>query len=151
MQPGEFSTKIADQLFSAHPEWRPLAKWLPPSDGDHAYLYVEVPSPESADLAHPLYITTENSEVTVGIDYYHSHFDEFEEQSRDSESPDALNFIDGVISEEICLCSWWDDDQWRGSSQCRIAESPEALGISGPFNKLRIRSWRGSYDRDTGA
>jgi len=70
-----FSLSSAEELFTAFPQWRSLAR-TEVAAGGSPYLVLEVTPPPTADVEHGLVIDTSNEELTVGFDCYHSHFDE---------------------------------------------------------------------------
>jgi hypothetical protein len=139
-----FARRFADALFSRHPDWRLLAN----VDGDKAdCLIVSIEAPAEAASAGPLLITADD-EVTVGFDFYHSHFDwppMFEEMDT---AVNALSFIEAILSDEIGVVSYWNGDAWQASSIFERAEAEETVHPSGA-TRVRRRSWRGSLNSDT--
>jgi hypothetical protein len=86
----------------------------------------------------------------VGFDWYHSHFQHWTGDGDDFMPQTALQFVKQVIDERIAIVSWWEGGEWRGSSRL------EAGGVPGPpswqahYDRIRVRSWRGSLDADIG-
>jgi hypothetical protein len=145
----QFSAEVAEEIFASYPEWKPFARVEESSDGT-MYLYVEVPSPALAQVEHGLTINTDNEEVTVSFDFYHSHFDSWKVREPDFEHQAALLFVQAVLSEEVAVASWWQGQEWRGSCQVFAGESPTP-GVTQDFNRIRVRSWRGKRNEDRDA
>jgi hypothetical protein len=144
----EFSTSAAEGIFASYPEWRAHAR-EETHDGE-TYLVVEVPTPSSANVEHGLRIETYNSEFTVSFDFYHSHFDTWNVREVGSEHEAALPFVQAIISENVGVASWWRDTEWRGSTQFDRGERPQ-FQYAKDYNRLRLRSWRGSLNVDCDA
>jgi hypothetical protein len=139
-------------LFAAFPGWRRFARTETAEDGG-AYTVIEVPAPVAAKVEHGLFIDTSNQEVTVGFDFYHSHFDDWVGDVDCVGTQAALEFIKQVISERVAVVSWWNDDTWCGSVQIEAGTTPEVPSWAAPgsYNRIRIRSWKGSYNVDRDA
>jgi hypothetical protein len=63
----KFSAEVARTLFAEYPDWKRFAT---ATDG---FLYVGVPSPAPAS-SEKLQVRTEDNELTVSFDGWHSHF-----------------------------------------------------------------------------
>ncbi|WP_140637625.1 hypothetical protein [Methylibium rhizosphaerae] len=147
-----YSLTSAEQLFAAFPEWRSLARSEQAEDGS-SYLIVEVPPPAEANVQHGLVIDTSNDEVTVGFDCYHSHFDEWVGDGEHFGTLAALDFIKQIVSERVSVVSWWFNEEWRGSAQLEagVPPQPPSWDHAGSFNRIRVRSWKGSFNADISA
>jgi hypothetical protein len=143
-----FSLAAANEIFDAFPKWRALAR-EEPADNGNSFLVVEVTPPASSNVEHGLVIDTDNEEITVGFDCYHCHFDTWVGDGEHFGTQAALEFVKQIISERVSVVSWWHDDKWRGSSQLAAGASPEQPSWQSSFNRVRIRSWKGSYNADT--
>jgi len=145
----QFSAAIADEIFASYPEWRSRAREETAQDGS-TYLYVEVPAPAAANTTHGLEINTDNEEVTVSFDFYHSHFDCWKVRDHGFEHQAALPFVQAVLSERVAVASWWLDERWCGSCQLTADEEPDLTDVR-DFNRIRVRSWQGSRNEDRDA
>jgi len=145
----QFSATVAEEIFASYPEWRSRAREEDAQDGS-TYLYIEVPAPAAADTTHGLEINTDNEEVTVSFDFYHSHFDRWKVQQPGFEHQAALPFVQALLSESVAVASWWQGEQWCGSCQLAAGEEPE-LTVAQEFNRIRVRSWQGSRNEDRDA
>lgn len=146
-----FSMKFADQLFRAYPDWRRFARIKSGAVGDGGVLVVEVPPPPEAKVNYGLVITTDNDEVTVGFDHYHSHFDwpvRFDEPTEPTINPMA--FIAAILAEQIAVASWWEGETWVGSAMLSSGEEPEKFAPPRAIT-VRVRSWKGTLNRDSDA
>jgi hypothetical protein len=162
-----FSRSFCELLFAQYPQWRSLTTNRREC-GEHDYAMTFVPPPAEADLSDELWISTENSEVTVGIDYFHQHFNPWNIGSPPGGTAEwdervaALHFIHAIIGEELALVSLMMDDRclgaWPEIRTAAIALTPETLSPENsvwmplpedrPAKTLRIRSWNGTLNRD---
>jgi hypothetical protein len=140
-----FSRRVAERLFEEHPEWAPSARLEVDDDGDQ-YLVVEVTPPVEANVDHPLLITTNDEEVTIGLDYYHCHFSDF--TGSGDPALDGLAFLRAVVSDDVAVVSWWNGETWVGSSLLKRDNELNPMPHNPPFDCVRIRSWRGTRNRD---
>jgi hypothetical protein len=147
----EYSRRFAAVLFAAHPEWREFASVDTIEGGDEGALLIEVSPAHPRDIKGPLYVSTDGEEITVGFDIHHTHFDRFANDEEAEAFSEALAFIADLLAECVAVISWWDGDVCRGSTS--FATGTEAGTPSLPRNAktARIRSWRGTYDRDIAA
>lgn len=145
-----FSLSTADEIFTAFPEWQAFAR-EEQADGGSSFLIIKVTPPLEADVEHGLVVDTQNQEVTVGFDYYHSHFDQWVGDGDDFGPEAALEFVKQILNEEVAIVSWWQDEQWRGSSPLEAGASPQPPSWKTSFNRVRIRSWKGTLNADFSA
>lgn len=146
----DFSGATAEQIFAAFPEWRTLARIEQADDGTSFLVIMVSPSP-AAQVEHGLFISTANGEVTVGFDHYHSHFDEWVGDGDHFGVQAALEFVKQILDERIAVVSWWFNEEWRGSAQQEVSSPPDVPDWSTTFNRIRVRSWNGTFNADTGA
>lgn len=141
------SRSFAIHLLAVYPEWSPFVRRHRLAGDDHHHIVVEVPAPDSADLASPLTIHTDNGEVTVDFDYYHEHFGwpPEREPATSWESPMAL--IASILDEGLATASGWDHEEWLGSWLVEQGQDPLAQSTS-LMTWVRVRSWRGSRNHD---
>jgi hypothetical protein len=133
-----FSQQLADVLLGAYPEWQRFLRRA--VDGSFTVL---VACPSAADIQNPLIVTTERGEVTIEIDYCHSHFDWPEGWPGPFTNP--LQFISAILSDEIATVSYWKEGKWAGSTYIGPLDDVDLNGFSG---RVRVRSWRGTRNRD---
>ena len=143
----DFSRRFARTLLAAFPDWQAYAV-VGEADDDGGVLLVEVPSPPSAAEKHPLRISTEDDEITVGFDYYHTHLNPYTKDEEAERFREALSFIHDLVSENICVASWWSGEDWRGSTTVDTRSLPVAPSWAQSAERLRVRSWCGTHDRD---
>lgn len=143
------SLNAASELFALFPQWRSLARTEKDEDGSE-FLIVEVTPPSEANVEYGLTIDTAGGEVTVGFDYYHSHFDEWVGDGEHFGTKAALEFIRQIVSEEVAVASWWNGEEWKGSTQVAAGEKPNMTWMA-DFDRIRVRSWKGSLNADVAA
>jgi hypothetical protein len=146
------SLAAAEQLFAEFPEWRALARPETAENGTE-FLVIEVAPPPQAMVDHGLVIDTSNDEVTVGFDCYHSHFDDWVGDGEHFGTQAAIEFIKQIVSERTVVVSWWQGEEWRGSAQLEAGAPPAVpeWATQAQYDRVRIRSWRGTFNADTDA
>ena len=146
------SLTTAEQLFAEFPDWRALARTETAEDGAE-YLVIEVPPPPQAMVEHGLVIDTSNEEITVGFDSYHSHFDDWVGDGEQFGTEAVIEFIKQIISERTAVVSWWQGEEWRGSAQLEAGTKSAApsWAAQGQYDRVRIRSWLGTFNANTDA
>lgn len=145
-----FSISSANEIFAAFPEWQAVAREGQADDGS-SFLVIEINPPVEADVECGLVIDTSNQEITVGFDCYHSHFDKWVGDGNHFGTQAALHFVEQIVSEQVAVISWWQGEQWRGSSQLEAGAPPEQPQWQTHFDRIRIRSWKGSFNADINA
>ncbi|MDH5828911.1 hypothetical protein QFW80_00030 [Luteimonas sp. M1R5S18] len=145
-------SEAAKELFVEFPEWTEFVSWEAADDGTR-YLVIQVPAPPMADVEHGLHIDTSNNEVTVGFDFYHSHFDDFIGDGEHFGTKAALEFIRQIVSERVAIVSWWSGETWKGSTQVEAgaAASIPSWSAASDIDRVRVRSWQGALNYDGGA
>jgi len=145
-------SKAAKELFCEFPQWRDFTRSEVADDGTQ-FLVIHVPAPSEANVEHGLFIDTSNSEVTVGFDCYHSHFDDFIGDGEHFGTKAALEFIKQIISERVAVVSWWAGETWRGSAQLEAGATPiiPSWTTASDMDRVRVRSWNGALNYDGGA
>jgi hypothetical protein len=139
-----------EALLEVFPEWRAVASREVDEWGSE-YVVVYVEAPPEADVQRGLRIDTADDEVTVAFDFYHEHFDDWAGQSGPGETQSALQFVQQIVEERVAVVSWWRDDQWAGSSVTEAGvppEPPESRTWTVPPNRVRVRSWSGTFNLD---
>lgn len=145
-----YSRQMARELFSVFPDW---ARFLRVVTEDRLNFFcVEVP-PLPAAKNGPLGITSQyNDEITVYFDSCHRHY------ATILPSPDepvgAISFIQQLLNEELAVVSYLcsgdsliKDGVFSGDA-IPVAEIPNANYEYYYANAMRVRSWKGTYDRE---
>jgi len=143
------SLNAASELFAIFPQWRSLARTEKGEDGTE-FLIVDVTPPPEANVEYGLTIDTAGDEITVGFDYYHSHFDAWVGDGEHFGTKAALGFIRQIVAEEVAVASWWKGEKWKGSTQVAAGEMPKMTWIA-DFDRMRVRSWKGNLNADVAA
>jgi hypothetical protein len=138
-----FSVGFATALFAVYPEWESVAEMDSDSGQTGHYLLLRVQPPKGARAAHPLIIHSDNDEVTVGFDHYHSHFD----WPPADEEAGPLKFIQDILDERLAVLSFWDGEQWKGSYVLSAGADKSKHGAPGADRAI-VRSWKGSLDAE---
>ncbi|MDD5718054.1 MAG: hypothetical protein RBT60_07420 [Candidatus Krumholzibacteria bacterium] len=144
----DHSRLFAQQLFREFPDWLAFARFDPYEDFEKEALLVEVPRPVG-DGRHGLFITTSEWEIAVGFgENFHTRFGVSGRDDTEDFRRCALDFIRDFVAERLVLVTAHEGDQWLGA----WIEKPDEQKLSpaeiGPGESLRIRSWRGTFDRE---
>lgn len=136
------SRAFAKALLAEFPEWEPhlrLAAWPGVAPGT---LEVEVPPPHRA--GSPLYIDTNNAEVTVTFAGWHEHYGSWTGDAEDAATRHALEAVREIVDERRLAVLAMDGDRWRQSWSVAPGQRVETRH----GDLTRVRSWRGTYDAD---
>jgi hypothetical protein len=144
-----FSEGAADEFLAAFPEWRQFARSERRDDGS-SYFVLQINPPAAAAVDHGLLVHTDNEEITVGFDFYHSHFDSMVGDGAHFGTAAAVEFVRRITREQVAVASWWLDDSWAGSAQIEAGAQPDPKFVKA-YNRIRVRSWNGTFNADTHA
>ncbi|MBX3412996.1 MAG: hypothetical protein KF708_09940 [Pirellulales bacterium] len=136
----EFSQQFADRLFARYHDWRGL--WS--ARVGATVLELEIPCPNPNARTGPC-INSDCDELTVGFDQYHTHFFGRDDESN---SQDALEFIDAILAEEMVILIYHKGGEWLKSMAVRLIDfwPPPDPGVT-----RIVRSWNGSLDAEWSA
>jgi hypothetical protein len=128
----DFSQRFADVLFARYPEWRQFIE-----EGETSFsLMVPAINP---NIKSGLYIDTIDEEITVGTDWYHSHFWGNDPQ----QFKQAMNTIDGILNSDLVVLAYFNGDSWTGS---KCVGSKDEWAVPKVGERRLIISWNGSLD-----
>lgn len=135
-----------DTLLQRHEQWRELPLIERVGSGWRGTA-LTVPSPPEADLSAGLDIEEVGGEITVSLDHSHVHIEWPPLPSRAGDLwGDPIVVIDAIVSEKVLAASGWIDGRLRVGS---LREVGGTLDLIVPnLQRLRVRSWRGTFDRD---
>jgi hypothetical protein len=144
-----FSQRFADLLFFEFPTWRWYARYddTPDIPKDTIYLIV----PNSAVEEMPLYIWTEDEEVTVGWCGWHTHFGRWLGINDEEAYQQAMSMIHNIVEEKVIIVI--HSNREGEVKSAGVLPFDEDLGDECAYLKAHpelqmcIRSWNGSYDR----
>lgn len=144
----DHSRLFAQQLFREFPDWLCHARFDPYEEFEKEALLVEVPRPVG-DGRNGLFITTSEWEIAVGFgENFHTRFG----VSGGDEDGDfrrrALDFIREFVGERLVVVTAHEGEQWLGAWVEPPGEPKLPVEDIAPGEQLRVRSWRGTFDRD---
>lgn len=144
----DHSRHFASLLFRQWPEWIRHARFDPYEDFEKEALLVEVPRPVDGS-SHGLFITTSEWEISVGFgESFHTRFGAAGDGGGGDFYAEALAFIRDFVDEHVVLATASQDGEWLGSWRIdRRRDDPAAVAVE-PGVTVRIRSWRGTWDRE---
>jgi hypothetical protein len=144
----DHSRQFATLLFRRWPEWIRYARFDPYEDFEKEALLVEVPRPVDGS-GHGLFITTSEWEISVGFgESFHTRFGTSGEKSSGDFYGDALEFIAGFVEERLAVAIAYQEKEWLGAWKVDLAaEAIEDIEVN-PGETIKIRSWRGTHDRE---
>lgn len=111
------------------------------------FLLAELPSP-NAQASAPLWVTTEDDEITVGFDAFHTHFCAWDEATSEEQSfKGALLLARDLMAERVLVASWWFDGKCGGAQLVERGFTPERPEYFADSAMARVRSWSGRLDQ----
>ncbi len=149
-QLNDHSKQFAVLLFREFPEWLPYARFDPYEEFEREALLVEVPRPGDR-ASHGLFITTSEWEISVGFgENFHTRFGVVGDESGDRFLDRAIAFIRDFVDEHVAVATASEDGEWLGAWIVPIGDDGP-----GPIEReegvtVRLRSWRGTWDREIG-
>ena len=130
MDLNRYSQGFADSLFSRHPHWQRFAQSTPEEEGNGNSLLVTLQVP----AGHELWLSTDRDELTVGLEPFHTHFDD---------PLEALNFVDDLLAERAIVVVFLSNGEPRGG----MVFSPEELAAEQLEPPYLVMSCNGTFDR----
>lgn len=144
----DHSRRFATLLFRQWPEWIAHARFDPYEDFEQEALLVEVPRPLDGGR-HGLFITTSEWEISVGFgESFHTRFGAAGDETVGDFYAEAMAFIRDFVAEEVLVATAHQDGEWLGAWRIdRRREDPADIAVEDGV-EVRVRSWRGTWDRD---
>ena len=152
------SQRLAALLLAEWPDWESFAK------NENGFLSVTIPNPPGSDLRGPLELWMEEGHASVGLDWYHAHFDwPSYPDNYAPELTDPIALLRLLVEERRAIITFFKGDKWYGSTTipsdeiaCGDLSEASVLGawVSNPgiergaADRVRVRSWRGTFDLD---
>ena len=147
----DHSRHFATDLFRLWPEWIRYARYDPYEDFEKEALLVEVPRPVDGGSGG-LYITTSEWEVSVGFgESFHTRFGVSggkDDPSQTDFYTEALDFIQAFVDEQIVLATAFENNEWLGGWKIDLRQEALADVDVEPGVVVKLRSWRGTWDRE---
>ena len=144
----DHSRTFAQRLFREFPDWLRHARFDPYEEFEKEALLVEVPRPVG-DGRNGLFVTTSEWEVSVGFgENFHTRFGVGDKEDGHDFHHHAIDFIRSFVDEDLVLVTAWENDEWLGAWTVRVADGAVPEQEKEDSVNLRIRSWKGSFDRD---
>ena len=98
---------------------------------------------EQPGTGRALRIRTDDDEITIGYDMWHTHVGAFMGIS-DSEAIElAVADIRSILAEQSVIVVVYRDGKWTGSS---LEDADSAIAVK-PGSITHVYSWRGTHDR----
>jgi hypothetical protein len=137
MELDDFSKEFLNRLFRTFPEFKQHSTIKEYENHDRTYLFVEIPSPSENKVT--LWISTHEGEVTVGFDWYHSHFSYSGSDEEDYIEAEA--FMKDILNERLVAVAIIANSVLKYSNTC----NPDEVPVLKDYETLRVRSWKGTY------
>lgn len=121
-----------------------------------SFALFEIPCPSSA-VECGLWVSTDNSETTVGFHTHHSHFGGFwlpfdqERMAEDEKSIEAaLDEAEDILNERLIVVSRYRGNKFVSSGMSRVGDDIEPVGLLPKWlvRRSTLRSWNCTYDRE---
>lgn len=117
MKLDDYSQIVSDRVLREFPQLRSAVK---PAHTPGCLL-IEFPSPH-ADVS--LYVSTENEEITIGLDHWHEHIGT-PAQSPADELDEAVALIGAILRDELVIEVLTRNGKWVQSSIAQIGNNRE--------------------------
>ncbi|WP_370499786.1 hypothetical protein NWT09_22485 [Mycolicibacterium sp. jd] len=140
-------SNFGEPLFAAFPEWRALARREVNGCGEEMVV-IDVSAPAAADVGEGLWITWGDGEITVGLGDYHQHFGGWPGENFWLGEDGALAFVQGIIDERLAFATLFNDDEAVAYTMMETGELGRPVVSDRPYNRMRVRSWNGTFDAD---
>jgi hypothetical protein len=142
----KFSKRFLEFVGVKNPQLASLFREATDKDGNPTgFALAEIPAPNT-NAASPLWITTEDDEITIGFDAYHQHFGPWAEENESVNFEDSLLTIERIRNDELVVASWWLDGKWTGSILADFTQQIDRPNFVSESAMLQIRSWTGKKD-----
>ena len=125
------------------PEFAAHTKIEPDPSAGHSVLEIQVPAPNPR-IKYPLYITTENEELTWGFGGWHGHF----AANSEDEIARVFSQIDEVFEDRLLAVTFERDGKWAGGTLVKAGGDIFSGLFEGFVGSVEVRSWTGSRDED---
>lgn len=137
MQLDEYSIIFSKMLYEVFPEFEKYQEIKEYDECNEAYLLLEIPSPSNSD--NVLWLSTCNEEITVGFDWYHTHFGYSGTDEDDFKL--AIEHVKEIVEEKIAIAIIKKKDSWIRSCIIRGKDLP----LLDEDETIDIKSWNGTY------
>jgi hypothetical protein len=135
----ELSQDFARALFSAFPNWEPLAKSVKDGKTGASCLEVDV---EQERTNRVLHLSTADDEITIGFEQWHTHVGRFLGIDTTGSVAMAMTIIENFVAERTVVKLSYRDGVWLRSSLENLAAPSEPE----PHSTTEVLSWGGTYD-----
>lgn len=133
-----FSAQFAQELRTAFPRW--ALRIRADSSVTPGALILKVPSPNPH--LGPLLIGTQENEITIGFEEWHTHFGRWSGLTQERAIPEAIQFLREITEEQIVFLFSLEGGK-RVAAE--IIRTYELQGVE-KSEDVEIRSWNGTYD-----
>jgi hypothetical protein len=122
------------------------------------YLLVKIPVPAKGLLPEALIppdrgflnVYSSDDEITVAFDYFHEHFDMFAGEDETENFKQAVEFIQSILDEKVCIVVVLNGIEWCGTTSLDAGDKPDLSdwkSLSLDCEDVYVRSWYGKYNR----
>jgi hypothetical protein len=155
----EYSRQVASLILARFPEWEACARPEEREDGLGSTVQFQVPCP-SATLEQGLWVWTGDEELEVGFHTHQRHYTDYEDRLNPEVMEAGVQQIVDVVEERSGVASYYRDGGFAGSRWVELPhERPlpglfegfpnaEALGLTSEYDRVTLRTWLGTFDRD---
>jgi hypothetical protein len=144
----EYSRFAVSQILERFPAWRECLVFRRPEGYTHAFADFGFASPSPA-IEHDLWVSTADDEITVGLHTHHSHFADYDDRANSGHIGHALDHVQDLLDERVAIASWYVGDRFAGSTSHEVSSDRPPAPLLSSVTRTSLRSWRGTYDRDS--
>src|SRR5690242_5134920 len=101
-------------ILARFPQWGPLARLSPRTDGAGSVVEFNIPCPSPA-VEHGLWVSTTDEELSVGFHTHHDHFTDYEDRLDRAQIEAGLQHAADILEERVGIVSWYRGGAFAGS------------------------------------
>lgn len=142
----DYSRSVARLIAKKRPSWLEFAREVDVESSPHKALEIRIPNEASLG---PISVLTERDELTVCVsEYFHTHFGGHSATECEDDFQQALDFIEGVISEKNVIYWVLRDKKWVQSGIIDRIEFSLLNDVPQGGHRIFTRSWSGNCDQE---
>lgn len=143
----EYTRFAAPLILAAFPKWERYASVKPRPDGQGGVVEFNVPCP-NPNAESGLFIGTDCYELTVGFDWDHRHFTDYETPCNPERIAEGIEYAREYLSDTRGSLEWFERDRMLGGTSVPLPWVLDRTQVPSTATRYRLRSWTGRLDRD---
>lgn len=139
----DYSKGFLEYIINEFPAYKQYVKVKKYNEEEQdTYLFIDVPCP--SDEENSLWISTYGDEITVGYDYFHSHYGY--NDSDEEDYIEAIEIIKDIVNEVIITITGSKEGKWTFSYFIKPEDRASLKVCYDNYDTLNIKSWKGTFN-----